>query len=86
VHEEIKRILNFKNAYPIQSRAVCLSVFDLKTFSLLHTCTCRILDFAFFWCATWSLTIREEHRLRSCENRLKRKAFVSKRKEGRQAL
>jgi hypothetical protein len=27
--------------------------------------------------------MREEHRLRSCENRLKRKASVTKRKEGR---
>jgi hypothetical protein len=86
MHEEIKRILNFKNAYRIQARVFCLSVFDLKPFSLLHTCTCRFLDFAFFWCATWSLAIREEHRLRSCEKRLKRNAFVSKRKEGRKPL
>ena len=48
-----------------------------------HTCACRIVDVAFFWCATWSLSVMEELRLRSCENRLKRKAFVTKRKEGK---
>jgi len=32
-----------------------------------------------YGCETWSLTLREEHRLRMFENRVMRKTFVSKR-------
>jgi hypothetical protein len=37
VREEIKRKLNFKNAYRVQSRVFCLLVFYLKTFTLVRT-------------------------------------------------
>jgi hypothetical protein len=35
----------------------------------------------FYGCETWSLTLREEHRLRVFENRVLRKVFGSKRDE-----
>jgi hypothetical protein len=34
-----------------------------------------------YGCETWSLTLREEHRLRVCENRVLRRIFVPKRDE-----
>jgi hypothetical protein len=34
-----------------------------------------------YGCETWSLTLREEHRLRVSENRVLRKIFVPKREE-----
>lgn len=37
MHEEIKRKLDFKSAYPIQSTAFCLPVLYLKTCTLVHT-------------------------------------------------
>jgi hypothetical protein len=36
-----------------------------------------------FGCETWSLTLREEHRLRVFENRVLRKIFGLKRDEGK---
>ena len=36
---------------------------------------------AFGWCETWSLTLREERRLRVFENRVLRKVFGPKRDE-----
>jgi hypothetical protein len=41
------------------------------------------LNFAccFVWCETWSLTLREEHRLRVFENRVLRRIFGHKRNE-----
>jgi hypothetical protein len=34
-----------------------------------------------YWCETWSLTLREEHRLRVYENRVLRRIFGPKRDE-----
>jgi hypothetical protein len=34
-----------------------------------------------YWCETWSLTLREEHRLRVFENRALRRRFGPKRDE-----
>jgi hypothetical protein len=34
-----------------------------------------------YWCETWSLTLREEHRLRVFENRVLRRIFRPKRDE-----
>jgi hypothetical protein len=34
-----------------------------------------------YWCETWSLTLREEHRLRVFENRMLRRIFGPKRDE-----
>jgi hypothetical protein len=40
-----------------------------------------ILPVILYGCDTWSLTLREKHRLRVFENRMLRKIFVSKRYE-----
>ena len=40
-----------------------------------------ILPVVFYGCETWSLTVREEHRLRLFENRVLRKVFGPKRDE-----
>jgi hypothetical protein len=38
-----------------------------------------ILPIVLYGCGTWSLTLREEHRLRVCENRVLREMFGPKR-------
>jgi hypothetical protein len=40
-----------------------------------------ILPVVLYWCETWSLTLREEHRLRVFENRVLRRIFGPKREE-----
>jgi hypothetical protein len=40
-----------------------------------------ILPVVLYGCETWSLTLREEHRLRVFENRVLRRIFVPKRDE-----
>jgi hypothetical protein len=40
-----------------------------------------ILPVVLFGCETWSLTLREEHRLRELENRVLRRIFGPKRDE-----
>jgi hypothetical protein len=40
-----------------------------------------ILPVVLYWCETWSLTVREEHRLRVFENRVVRRMFGPKRDE-----
>jgi hypothetical protein len=40
-----------------------------------------ILPFVLYGCETWSLTLREEHRLRVFENRVLRRVFGPKREE-----
>jgi hypothetical protein len=41
----------------------------------------RILPVVLYGCETWSVTLREEHRMRVLENRVLRKIFVSERQE-----
>jgi hypothetical protein len=43
-----------------------------------------ILPVALYGCETWSLTLREEHRLRVFENRVLRRIFGPKREEVRE--
>jgi hypothetical protein len=45
-----------------------------------------ILPVVLYWCETWSLTLREKHRLRVFENRALRKIFEPKRDEVRGEL
>jgi hypothetical protein len=40
-----------------------------------------LLPFVLYGCETWSLTLREKHRLRVSENMVLRKMFVSKKEE-----
>ena len=44
--------------------------------------TCLILPVVLYGCETWSLTLREERRLRVFENRVLRRVFEPKRDEG----
>jgi hypothetical protein len=44
-------------------------------------CKTIILPAVLYWCETWSLTLREEHRLRVLENRVLRRIFGPKRDE-----
>jgi hypothetical protein len=46
-------------------------------------CKTIILPFVLYVCETWSLTLREEHRLRVFENRILRRIFGPKRDEVR---
>jgi hypothetical protein len=80
IQEEIKRRLNSGN--------VCYhSVQNLFSSRLLsknlkiRIYEAIILPVVLYECETWSLTLREEHRLRVFENRVLRKIFGPKRDE-----
>jgi hypothetical protein len=66
----------------IQSRTVCLLVCCLKTKKQKITIyKTVILPVLLYRCETWSLTLREEHRLRVFENRVLRRIFGPRRDE-----
>jgi hypothetical protein len=75
-----KSKLNSGNGYcqsvlsPLPSRLVYRNV-KVKIYKTI------ILTVVLYGCETWSLTLREEHRLRVFENRVLRKKFVPKRQE-----
>jgi hypothetical protein len=80
IHEEIKSTLNSGNACyhsvqsllssRLQSRNVKVKIYNKK-----------ILPVVLYGCETWSLTLREEHRLRVFENSVLRRIFGPKREE-----
>jgi hypothetical protein len=72
IHDEIKSRLNSGNA-------CYYSVQNLLSFRLISKNPKVILPFVLYGCETWSLTLREEHRLRVFENRVLRKIFGPKR-------
>jgi hypothetical protein len=81
VHEEIKSGLNLGgNAcyHPVQkilsSRLLCKNL-KIKIYKAI------ILPVVLYECQTWSLTLKEEHRLRVFENRVLRRIFGPKRDE-----
>jgi hypothetical protein len=80
IHEEIKSRLNSGNAcyHSVQSlfssRLLSRNV-KVKIYKTI------ILPVVLYWCETWSLTLREEHRLRVFENRVLRRVFGPKRDE-----
>jgi hypothetical protein len=82
MHEEIKSRLNSGNAcyHSVQSllpsRLLCrkLKVKIYKTIILP-------VVFVLYGCETWSLTLREEHRLRVFESRVLRRIFGRKKDE-----
>jgi hypothetical protein len=80
IHDEIKSILNSGNAcyYSFQN----LLPFRLISKNL-KTKIYKIVIFlvVLYGCETWSLTLREEHRLRVFENRVLRRIFGPKREE-----
>jgi hypothetical protein len=81
-HDEIKKRLNSLNA-------CCHSVKNLLSSHLvsnklkikIHKTV--ILPVVLYGCETWSLTLREEHRLRVFDNRMLRKIHGPKREENR---
>jgi hypothetical protein len=58
----------------LSSRLVCRNV-KVKIYKTI------ILPFVLYGCEAWSLTLREEHRLRVFENRILRRIFGPKRDE-----
>jgi hypothetical protein len=78
IHEEIKSRLNSGNAcyHSVQSlfssRLLSRNV-KVKIYKTI------IVPVVLYWCETWSLTLREEHRLRVFENSFLRKIFGPKR-------
>jgi hypothetical protein len=80
IHDEIKIILNSGNAcyYSVQNLHISyqknLKIKIYKTVVLLVV---------LYGCETWSLILREEHRLRVFENRVLRRIFGPKREEDR---
>jgi hypothetical protein len=80
IQEEIKRRLNYGNAcyHSVQNLLYsCLLLKNIKI-SIYRTI---ILPVVLYGCETWSLTRRDEHRLRVFENRVLRRIFGSKRNE-----
>jgi hypothetical protein len=80
IQEEIKRTLNSGNAsfHSAQkllfSRLLCKNI-KIRIYKIL------ILPVALYGCETWSLALREEHRLRVFKNRMLRRLFGLKRSE-----
>jgi hypothetical protein len=80
IREEIKSRLNSGNAcyYSVQNLLSSLLLsknLDIKIYKTI------ILPVVLYGCETWSLTLREEQRLRVFENRVLRKIFEPKREE-----
>jgi hypothetical protein len=80
IPEEIKRGLNSGNAcyHSVQnllSSRLPSTNLKIKIYKTI------ILPLVLYGCETWSLTIREEHRLRVFENRVLRRIFGPKRDE-----
>jgi hypothetical protein len=64
----------------IRSRTFCLLVCCQKNLKIRIYKTI-ILNVVLYGCETWSLTLREEHRLSVFENRVLRRIFGPKRDE-----
>jgi hypothetical protein len=80
MHEEIKSRLNCGNA--CYHLVQCLLSSHLLSRSLkVKIYKTIILSVVLHQCETWSLTLREEHRLRVFENKVLRRIFGSKRHE-----
>ena len=77
IREEIKRTINMGNAcyYPLEkilSSRLLSKKLKVKTYKTI------ILPVVLYGCETWSLTLREEHRLRVFEKKVLRKIFGAK--------
>jgi hypothetical protein len=78
IYEEIRSRLNSGNAcyHAVQN---LLSSHLLSRNVKIKIYKTIILPVVLYWCETWSLMLREEHRLRVFENRVLRRIFGSKR-------
>jgi hypothetical protein len=80
IHDEIKSRLNSGNAryYSVQnllSSHLIPKNINIKIYKTV------ILPVVLYGCETWSITLRDEHRLRVFENRVLRRIFGPKREE-----
>jgi hypothetical protein len=80
IHAEIKSRLNAENACYYSVQNVLSSRLISKNLKIKIYKTV-ILPVVLYGCETWSLTLREEHRLRVFENRVLRKIFGPKSEE-----
>jgi hypothetical protein len=80
IHEEIKSRLNSGNAcyHSVQSLLSSRLLFRNVKVKIYKTI---ILPVDLYGCETWSVTLREEHRLRVFENRVLRRIFGPMRDE-----
>jgi hypothetical protein len=80
IQEEVKRRLNSDNAcyYSVQN---LLSSHLLSKNVKIRIYKTSILPLVLYVCETWSLTAREEHRLKLFENKVLRRIFGPKRDE-----
>jgi len=80
IQEEIKRRLKSGNAgyYSVQNLLSSRLLYKNLKIKIYRNI---ILPVVLYGCETWSLTLREEVRLRVFENRVLRRVFVSKRDE-----
>jgi hypothetical protein len=78
IQEEIKRILTSGSAcyFSVQN---LLSPDPLPENLKIRICKPMILHVLLYWYETWSLTLREEYRLRMAENKVLRRIFGPKR-------
>jgi hypothetical protein len=76
--EEIERRPNSGNACYHTVQNLLSSLLPLKNLKIIIYKTI-ILPMVLYGCETWSLTLREEHRLRLYENRVLRRIFGPKR-------
>jgi hypothetical protein len=78
IQEEIKRRLNSGNAcyHSVQNLLSSHLLSKNVKFRIYKT---LILPVVLYGCKTWSLTVREEHKLRVFENRVLRRIFGPKR-------
>ena len=76
--EEIKLRINMGNACYYSLEKI-LSSHLLSKKLKVNTCKTLILPVVLYGCETWSLTLREEHRLRMFENKVLTKIFGAKR-------
>jgi hypothetical protein len=65
VQEEIKKKLNISNNMNVKNKIYKITIFPVVLYG----------------CENWSLTLKEEHRLRVFENRVLRRIFGRKRDE-----
>jgi hypothetical protein len=80
IHDEIKSRLNSGNAcyYSVQNLLSSHLISKNLKIKIYKTV---ILPVVLYGCETWSLPLREEHRLRVFENRVLRRIFRPKREE-----
>jgi hypothetical protein len=80
IRDEIKSRLNSGNAcyHSVQNLSSSRLISKNLKIKIYKTV---ILPVVLYGCKTWSLTLREEHRLRVFENRVLRKIFGPKREE-----